>query len=220
MMGDPNNPNPQMRAPMLGPNGQPMMGRPPSSHPIGPMGQPLNPQQLEMMRQQQGQMMNGQFAGQPGPGQMMQGQQPPQGVPSGQPPNMTPRPGNMAPPPAPANAQGGTQPSSPAQPPAPPTPSQGNKAKPGAKKGDNKKVSVCVHATDSTVLKPYRAQQIRRRAQITQAKLRRPRQLLRRRSHPATQRHFSTTRIWQTASLQIRQCKVSNPMPYRLQVLI
>ena len=141
-MMDPN--NPQMRAGMpIGPDGRPMrMGQPPSSHPMA--GQ-MNQQQMEMMRQQ-GMMQNGGQMYQGGPqgpqGQMMPGQPPGQAGAPGQPPNMTPRPNNMPPPPAPTNAgQSGTQPSSPAQPAAPPTPNQANKAKPGAKKAaDNKKV--------------------------------------------------------------------------------
>lgn len=138
-MMDPGAVNPAMRPQMvMGPNGQPVM-RPPSSHPMAQM----TPQQMEMMRQNGGMMPNGaNWQGPPGgpQGPMMAGQQPGQGQP-GQPPNMTPRPGNMPPPPAPANASG-TQPSSPAQPPAPPTPSQGNKGKPANKKETAKKVSI------------------------------------------------------------------------------
>ncbi|KAK4503719.1 hypothetical protein PRZ48_004634 [Zasmidium cellare] len=128
---------PGMRPQMvMGPNGQPVM-RPPSSHPMA--GQ-MTPQQMEMLRANGGMMPNGaNWQGPPGgpQGPMMPGQQPGQGQP-GQPPNMTPRQGNMPPPPAPANAAG-TQPSSPAQQPAPPTPSQGNKGKPANKKDAAKK---------------------------------------------------------------------------------
>lgn len=138
-MMDPN--NPQMRQMVMGPDGRPMM-RAPSSHPMA--GQGMSTQQMDLMRQQ-GMMPNGQMypGGPQGPqGQMMPGQQPGQAGPPGQPPNMTPRPNNMPPPPAPTNpGQAGTQPSSPAQPAAPPTPNQMNKAKPGLKKAaDNKKV--------------------------------------------------------------------------------
>jgi len=131
----PNMMDPAMRQQMMamGPNGQPLMRPAPSSHPA--MGGQMSQQQMEYM-QRGGQMMpNGGWQGGPQPphGMMPQPGQP------GQQPNMTPRQGNMPPPPAPpvANA-GGTQPSSPAQQPQPPTPSQANKPKPGGKK-DNKK---------------------------------------------------------------------------------
>lgn len=130
----PNMMDPSMRQQMMamGPNGQPLMRPPPSSHPA--MAQ-MSQQQIEFMQRNQ-MMQTGGWQGGPQPphGMMPQGGQP------GQQPNMTPRQGNMPPPPAPpaANA-GGTQPSSPAQQPQPPTPSQANKPKPGGKK-DNKKV--------------------------------------------------------------------------------
>lgn len=140
---DPNQMPPQMRQQIMmaqGPNGQPMMRPPPSSHPQFANGQQMDPQQVQMMQAQRMQQMpNGQWQGGPQmPPQMMQGQQAGQ-----QPPNSTPRQGNqqMPPPPAPPAGQG-TQPGSPAQQPAPPTPNQANKPKPGAKK-ETKGSKVC-----------------------------------------------------------------------------
>lgn len=137
-MIDPSQMPPQMRAQMMAQaqNGQ-MVGRPPSSNPMANM----TPQQMEMLRQQQGaQMANGQFhPGGPQQGQMMQGGQP---GPGGQPMGTPRQASNMPPPPAPQANAGGTGPSSPAQQPPPPTPTQQNKAKPGAKKETAKKVSI------------------------------------------------------------------------------
>lgn len=156
-MMDPNAMNPAMRPQMMmGPNGQPIM-RPPSSHP----GVPLNPQQMEMMRN--GQMMpnggNWQGGPQPPPGQMMPGQQPGPGGPPGQQPNMTPRQGNMPPPPAPGQNPGGTQPSSPQTQAQPPTPNQANKPKPGAKKdaAANKKVCSAINSKETQCLQNSQA---------------------------------------------------------------
>jgi hypothetical protein len=136
-MIDPSQLPPGARAQLIQQNGS--MMRPPSSH---PMGQIPQAQQMEMMRQHQGQMMqNGTFPpGQQPPGGMMPGQQ----GPGGQQPMGTPRQQNstMPPPPAPPANSSGTGPSSPQQNAAPPTPSQTNKAKPGAKTEPKKKVSV------------------------------------------------------------------------------
>lgn len=136
-MMDPSAMNPAMRQQLMMPNGQ--MMRPPSSHPAL---QGMTPQQQMEMMQRGALMQNGGWQGQQPPPGMMQGQgQPGPGGQPGQQPNMTPRQGNMPPPPAPPAATGGTGPSSPAQQPQPPTPVQANKAKPGGKK-DNKKVSL------------------------------------------------------------------------------
>lgn len=108
-------------------NGQ--MLRAPSSHPLGQ-------QQMEMLRRNGGQMPNGNWNGQPMPGQMMQQGQ-------GGPPNPTegnqPQRGNMPPPqgPPPSN-KAQTSPS--IQNAAPPTPSQKKDSK---SKTNEKKPKVC-----------------------------------------------------------------------------
>lgn len=155
----PNMMDPAMRQQMMmGQNGQPMMRPPPSSHPA--MGGQMTQQQMEFM--QRGQMMqNGGWQGGPQPphGMMPQPGQP------GQQPNMTPRQGNMPPPPAPpVTNTGGTQPSSPAQQPQPPTPSQANKPKPGGKK-DNKKVCTS-KSSDVTCNANILSRAATRRAQL------------------------------------------------------
>ncbi|PNS17368.1 hypothetical protein CAC42_7051 [Sphaceloma murrayae] len=108
------------------PNGQMMPAA--TSHPAfnAQMNGPMNPQQMEMMRQQAAGRPNGPWPQGPPQG-MMQPQQPP---------NMTPVSRNMPPPPAPATGDGQvrTQPSSPSQGnAAPPTPSQSNKPNPKKK---------------------------------------------------------------------------------------
>ncbi|SMQ49819.1 unnamed protein product [Zymoseptoria tritici ST99CH_1A5] len=149
-MMDPSAMNPAMRQQLMMPNGQ--MMRPPSSHPAL---QGMTPQQQMEMMQRGALMQNGGWQGQQPPPGMMQGQgQPGPGGQPGQQPNMTPRQGNMPPPPAPPAATGGTGPSSPAQQPQPPTPVQANKAKPGGKKdnkkGNNKKGPAAAASNDTT----------------------------------------------------------------------
>lgn len=116
------------------------MARPPSSHPQVhfPNGQPMNPQQMEAMRN--GQMQNG-WRGPPQPG-MMPGQQQQMGGPMG--PN-GPNPQQrqqMPPPPAPTNEPPRPEPSPSQSNQAPPTPSQTNKANPKKKPTKDNKVKL------------------------------------------------------------------------------
>lgn len=125
---DPNQMN-QMGANAFYPMGMQHM-QPPSSHPRGPGGMPMNPQQMAELAQRTGRLPNGQAFP---PGGLMQNAQGlgPQGPqPGQQPPMGTPRQAsNMGPPPAPpAGEQGRTNPSSPSQQNAqPPTPNQAAK---------------------------------------------------------------------------------------------
>ena len=217
----PNMNNPAMRAMMV--NGM----RPQGAHPMDPQMQ-----QMMAARMGAGGMMPGgagfppgQQPGGPPQGGMMPGQpqqqQPPQG---GQPQNMTPRQGNMAPPPAPANAaaNGANQPSSPAQPPAPPTPTQNKGGKNAKKDGKNSKVCF-YHACNMYLCWPiiltiYVFRHRQRRVLPPQQ----PRQM-----HPLHRRHprprhptpLAGSRTDRMARMRTALSKPAAPMPAQMPIM-
>jgi hypothetical protein len=166
------------------------MARPPSSHPQAHFvnGQPMNPQQMEAMRN--GQMQNG-WRGPPQPG-MMPGQQQMPGGPMGPGPQQRQQ---MPPPPAPTNEPPRPEPSPSQSNQAPPTPSQTNKANPKKKvTKDNKVKLFASFSPSSNVDIDFRSPQTRkgrmqvplRQQQTAKSLLHLRRRLLWRRLRPST----------------------------------